>query len=275
VGASILAGLLLIGREYYWLPLDEREQSPLHDLLKPSGLWGHGVGVAATTFMLANFVYALRKRWRPLKGKASIRTWLTFHMFVGVMSPLVIAFHAAFLVNNLLAVWTWVALSVVVGTGIFGRFLFRLVPAQAGKVLAVAEIRERVADMEKVLAPHMQRTKNVAEVTRIFDLAKAQPAERTVVGAMLREAPGRKQLMKSIEGARSHFDDEGEFHLFKESLLKISWARTQIALYAKLKRVFRLWLVFHVVIAIFMVVLIGLHVAVTTYLGFGEFFRPG
>ena len=275
IGASIIAGLLFIGREYYWLPLDEREHSPLHELLKPSGLWGHGVGVAATLFMLANFIYALRKRWRPLKGKASIRTWLTFHMFVGIMSPLVIAFHAAFLVNNLLAVWTWVALSIVVGTGIFGRFLFRLVPAQAGKLLAVAEIRERVSVMEKVLTPHLQRTKNVAEVTRIFDMAKTQPAERTVVRAMLREPPGRKQLMQSIEGARTHFDDDGEFHLFKESLLKISWARTQIALYAKLKRVFRLWLVFHVVIAVFMVVLIGMHVAVTTYLGFGEFFRPG
>jgi hypothetical protein len=196
-------------------------------------------------------------------------------MFVGIMSPLVIAFHAAFLVNNLLAVWTWIALSVVVGTGIFGRFLFRLVPAQAGKLLAVAEIRERVADMEKVLTPHLQRSKNVAEVTRIFDMAKTQPAERTVVGAMLREPPGRKKLMKTIEGARTHFDDDGEFHLFKESVLKVSWARTQIALYAKLKRVFRLWLVFHVVIAVFMVVLIGMHVAVTTYLGFGEFFRPG
>ncbi|MBM4279367.1 MAG: FAD-binding protein [Deltaproteobacteria bacterium] len=275
VGVSILMGLVLIGREYYWLPLEEREESPLHDLLKPSGLWGHGVGLAATTFMLANFLYALRKRWRPLKGKASIRTWLTFHMFVGIMSPLVIAFHAAFLVNNLLAVWTWIALTVVVGTGIFGRFLFRLVPAQAGKILAVAEIRERVSDMEKVLTPHMQRTKNVAEVTRIFDLAKTQPAEKTVVGAMLREPPARKQLLKSIEGARTHFDDQGEFDLFKESVLKISWAKTQIALYAKLKRVFRLWLVFHVVIAVFMVVLIGLHVAVTTYLGFGDAFRPG
>ena len=275
IGVLINVGCYVLGAEYYWLPLDERSKAPLHDLLKPAGLWGHGVGVGATVFMLANFIYALRKRWRPLKGKASIRTWLTFHMFVGIMSPLVIAFHAAFLVNNLLAVWTWVALAIVVATGIFGRFLFGLVPAQAGKMLAVNDLREQVNDMEKVLQPHIQQTKNVKAVTQLLDLAAIQPRERTLMQAVMKETKTRQTLVKQIDQARPLFNDDKQFSFFKDSLEKIQRARMQISFYATLKRVFRSWLVFHVVTAIFMVVLIAAHVAVTAYYGFGAFFFQG
>jgi thioredoxin reductase/Pyruvate/2-oxoacid:ferredoxin oxidoreductase delta subunit len=275
LGASIIAGLLLIGKEYYWIPVEDRPQSALHPLLKPSGLWGHGVGVAATTFMLANFLYALRKRWGRLKGTASIRTWLTFHMFVGIMSPLVIAFHAAFLVNNLLAVWTWVALAVVVGTGVFGRFLFSFVPAQAGKMLQVTDLRAEVADINAVLAPKMAETKNFAHVTGLFQSANLAPEGRTLMKAVLRERTVRAKLIADIDKARPMFNDAGAFQQFKEGLIKVNRARMQISFYAALKRIFRAWLVVHVVVAIFMVVLIGAHVAVTTYLGYMWIFSKG
>lgn len=272
LGGAIIAGLLLIGREYYWLPLEDRHNSPLHPLLRPSGLWGHGVGVVATMFMLANFIYAARKRWRFLKGRASIRTWLTFHMFVGLMSPLVIAFHSAFLANNLLAVWTWLALTIVVGTGVFGRFLFGLVPTQTGKMISVSELREKVSDINAVLQPRIRDTTNVLQVTQIFDLANTMHKEKTVVGVFLDEAGGQRQLKDGIEEARKYFKDEGAYAFFKDSILQLARARMQISFYATLKRIFRGWLVVHVVLAAFMVVLIGAHVAVTTYLGFGAFF---
>ncbi len=40
-----------------------------HRFLKPSGLWGHGVGIVATAFMLSNFLYAVRKRWTATQGQ--------------------------------------------------------------------------------------------------------------------------------------------------------------------------------------------------------------
>ncbi len=275
LGLSMIVALLMIGQEYYWLPVELRPLSPLHSLLKPSGLWGHGVGVGATTFMMANFLYALRKRWKRLKGTASIRTWLTLHMFVGIMSPLVIAFHAAFLVNNLLAVWTWVALSVVVGTGIFGRFLFSFVPAQAGKVLQVNELREQVGEMTRVIHTHMAESADYGRVTGIFDRATEAPRERTLVGVVVRDGKMKKEVNKSVDQARGLFKDDGAFKFYKDTVEKVARAKMQIAFYGKLKRVFRGWLVIHVVVSIFMVVLIGAHVTVTTYLGFRWIFSEG
>ncbi len=129
LGFALVLGLFYVGDDYYTLPLRDREGHELHELLRPSGLWGHGVGGVATLFMLSNFLYTLRKRLGFLKGIARIRPWLTFHMFVGVMSPVVIAFHAAFQAKNGLAITTWVGLAVVVGTGVFGRFLYARLPS--------------------------------------------------------------------------------------------------------------------------------------------------
>jgi dihydropyrimidine dehydrogenase (NAD+) subunit PreT len=275
LGAAIIAGLLLVGNEYYWLPVEERAESPLHPLLKPSGLWGHGVGVAATTFMMANFLYAVRKRWKRLKGKTSIRTWLTFHMFVGIMSPLVIAFHAAFLMNNLLAVWTWVALAVVVGTGVFGRFLFGLVPAQAGKVLALSEVREQLNDIASQVEPRLEEATNAELVRSLFAQANEPPRQRSFLRALLEEPAARGRLARQLTSARPYFLDERTYSIFRRSLLQISRSRLQIAFYGALKRLFRGWLVIHVVLAVFMVVLIAAHVSVTLYLGYGWIFTEG
>jgi thioredoxin reductase/Fe-S-cluster-containing hydrogenase component 2 len=267
-GASILATLYAMGPDYYRLSADERAQSSLHDALRPAGLWGHGIGVIATLFMLANFLYAVRKRWRRLKGSASIRTWLTWHMFIGIMSPLVIAFHAAFLLNNLLAVWTWVALSVVVGTGVFGRFLFGLVPAQAGKVMQVAELREKVSEMTKVVQLHMEEASDFRRVQGLFDKATEAPRERTVVAAVLRGNEQKKKLERDLNDVKRLFKSERGYTAYRDAVDNVAKARLQIAFYGNLKRIFRGWLVMHVVISIFMVVLIGAHVGVTTYYGF-------
>src|SRR5207253_3099457 len=123
-GTLILTWLTLKGWSYYLLSHTDRMASPVHEMLRPAGRWGHGVGIVATLFMMSNFLYPVRKRAKFLSGKGSIRGWLDFHMFVGFMSPLVIAFHAAFQSNNQLATGTAAALLVVVLTGIIGRFIY-------------------------------------------------------------------------------------------------------------------------------------------------------
>ena len=123
--------------------------------LRSSGPWGHGVGIAATLFMLSNFLYAARKRWKRLDGLGGIRRWLDFHVFVGTMSPAIISFHAAFQARNVLAFATAASLGVVFTTGIIGRFIYALVPSQDGKVVELTDLlarRERLHGGEGALA---------------------------------------------------------------------------------------------------------------------------
>src|SRR5581483_9933793 len=98
------------------------------------------------------------------------------------------------MLNNLLAVWTWIALSVVVGTGIIGRFLFGLVPAQAGKLLALSEVRDQLNDIRKQVEPHLEQATNGEMVRRLFDLADAAPKQRSFFKAIFDDRRIRGRL---------------------------------------------------------------------------------
>ena len=102
-------------------------------------------GIAATIFMLSNFLYAARKHWKRLDPLGNIRTWLDFHVFVGTMSPAVIAFHAAFQARNLLAIATAGSLCVVFVTGLVGRFIYSLVPSAGGAAVELEDLLARRA----------------------------------------------------------------------------------------------------------------------------------
>jgi hypothetical protein len=184
------------------------------------------------------------------------------------MSPLVIAFHAAFLLNNLLPVWTWVALTLVVGTGVFGRFLFGFVPAQAGKVLELSEIRQQLKSLEQQIRPHIDEATNSEVVRRLFDAADAPPEKNAFLGQLLNEPVESSRLRRKLRAVRPMFPAGDSFEKFSALLSSISRAQMQIAFYGSLKRLFRGWLVVHVVVAIFMVVLIAAHVSVSLWLGY-------
>jgi len=268
-GALILAWLAVKGWNYYPLTRLERLHSPLHATLRPAGAWGHGVGIVATAFMLLNFLYPVRKRARALAGVGSIRSWLDFHMFVGFMSPLVIAFHAAFQSNNQLATATAAALLVVVLTGIFGRFIYGLVPSSGGKDVELLDLVGRWDRLKARLEPMIQGSDDPALLQRVF-AAAARPARRgSLLGLFLRLPFASLAARLRLLLASGHFADGDAYVEFREGYLRLQRIRTQIGFYQALKRLMRTWRVFHASLAGFLVVAIAAHIAVSLYLGYG------
>ena len=268
LGTLIIAWLAIRGWNYYLLPHDARLQSPLHDSLRPAGHWGHGVGIIATAFMMLNFIYPLRKRSKLLAGKGAIRSWLDFHMFVGFMSPLVIAFHAAFQSNNQLATGTAMALLIVVLTGIVGRFIYGMVPAKGGKALELSDVLGRWERLRARLAPMIEDADNPALLHRMFD-SVTKPARGGSLVLMILWRPFAAALTRlRLARARLHFDDHDEYLDFREGYLLLSRLRVQVAFYGSLKNLLRGWRLFHASLAGFLVVSIGAHIAVSIYLGY-------
>lgn len=170
----------------------------------------------------------------------------------------------------MLAVWTWVSLAIVVGTGVFGRFLFGFVPAQAGRLIELGEIRNRMKELERRLEPRLAQATN-GEVARDLFRRANEPPKTTSFLRMLLNAPAQgRALRREISLVEPYFGgDEHAFASFRDGLLELSRGRMQEAFYAGLKRMFRVWLVLHIVLASFMVVLITAHIAWALYLGFG------
>lgn len=269
-GLLIVAWLALKGWDYYLLPRAQRLHSPLHASLRSAGSWGHGVGIIATAVMLSNFLYPLRKRSRVLSGAGNIRDWLDFHMFVGFMSPLVIAFHAAFQSNNQLATFTAASLLVVVLTGIIGRFIYGLVPASGGSATELADLRGAWERLRGRLLPLIEDSDDPALLHRLFDNAGIAPAEGGALPGLLVQLPGRwLRARLRLLRASAHFTERAEYLEFSEGYARLERLRVQVAFFQGLKSLLRSWRLFHASLAVFLVLTIAAHIAVSLYLGYG------
>lgn len=276
VGATIIFLLTLKGWTYYQLPQAERVKHAAHAALKPAGDWGHGVGIVATLFMMSNFVYALRKRWSVLKGKGSIRGWLTFHQFVGFMSPLVIAFHATFKSNNALASATTVSLAIVVATGVIGRFIFRLVPTTDGKTQAKGEVFARWEKLKERMAKRIEDKTEVSDVRKVRAVLSraAGPAQVPSLLKYLLTMPLRAVRDQVELGAvAAEFPSGAHYREFRVSFDELRQLQTQVTFYGSLRMLLAVWRVFHVVLAVLLVVMITAHIGVSLYLGYSWIFR--
>jgi thioredoxin reductase/Pyruvate/2-oxoacid:ferredoxin oxidoreductase delta subunit len=265
-GLATLALLAWVGREYYPLARVDRLRSPLHGSLKPAGAWGHGVGIAATAFMLSNFLYAARKRWKRLAALGNIRSWLDFHVFVGFMSPLVIAFHAAFQSNNLLATGTAGALAVVVTTGLVGRFIYGAVPSEGGKAVELAELLGRLERLRADLEPHLASAG--PETRRLVERVSAPVPEGSFALLFLRMPLDAAVARLRLAALRRRFAPE-HFERFRAAVTGLARLRWQVRFHASLKRLLRGWRVFHASLAGFLVLAITAHIALSLYLGYG------
>ncbi len=268
LGAVILAWLSIEGWSYYWLSHAARLRSPLHESFRPAGPWGHGIGIVATLFMLSNFIYPLRKRTRFLSGVGRISDWLDFHTFVGFMSPLVIAFHAAFQSNNVLASGTAGALGVVVFTGIVGRYIYGLVPSAAGKVVEVADLLGKWERLRDRLRPLVDASDDPALLHSMFDEAATQERGRSLMALLVRLPFLRLRDRVRMLRARFHFVQHADFLEFERGYRGLEQMRVQVAFYDGLKRLLRAWRLLHTALAVFLVFTITAHIAVSLYFGY-------
>jgi dihydropyrimidine dehydrogenase (NAD+) subunit PreT len=269
LGAVIVAYLAYRGWDYYQLSPTARLRSPMNKAFKPAGSWGHGVGIVATAFMLSNFLYPVRKRTRALTGLWDIRDWLNFHVFVGFMSPLVIAFHAAFRSNNVLATATASALGVVVATGLIGRFIYGLVPSVAGHAEELELIAARFERLRSQLEPVLEGARDRARLDRLIQSASSEVPPGSLVAAIVREPVSGARLRLRLWAVRGLFSSAAYYQRFKISVLRLRRLRFQIAFYGGLRGLLRNWRVFHASLAAFLVVAIAVHIGVSLYLGYG------
>jgi thioredoxin reductase/Pyruvate/2-oxoacid:ferredoxin oxidoreductase delta subunit len=271
-GLAVLATLAWVGRDYYPLDRAARRASPLHTRLRSAGVWGHGVGIVATAFMLSNFLYAARKRWKRLGSLGGIKGWLDFHVFVGFMAPLVISFHAAFQSNNVLASATAGSLAVVVSTGIVGRFIYGAVPSDGGKAVELAELLGHFERLREAQGPLLGEAGPGAKAL----LARATaPLSAGSFALLFVRMPLEALLLRlRLLTIRRRFRGRVQYLEFRDAVVRLSRLRWQIRFYGSLKRLLRGWRTFHASLAVFLVVAIAAHIGISLYLGYGlSFFK--
>jgi hypothetical protein len=144
---TTLAAINVAGAPYYRLSLGERVRSPLHHLLRPSGVVGQSAGLLALLIFAFLWLYPLRKKYKRLAFTGSIARWLDVHILAAIGLPLLLAIHASWRFDGIVGLG-YFAMLVVCASGVVGRYLYVRIPRSRS---GVASSREEVAVERRTL----------------------------------------------------------------------------------------------------------------------------
>jgi hypothetical protein len=85
---------------------------------------GYGLGIVGLGCMVLLLLYSLRKRIRAMRSWGPIRHWFGIHMFLGVVGPVAILYHANFRLGSLNSTVALVCVILVAASGLIGRFIY-------------------------------------------------------------------------------------------------------------------------------------------------------
>lgn len=86
---------------------------------------GYALGVVGSLLILTLLLYPLRKKFKFLKVLGQVRNWFRVHMILGVVGPIAVLYHANFAFGSINSTAALIAMLLVSGSGLVGRFLYQ------------------------------------------------------------------------------------------------------------------------------------------------------
>lgn len=256
-------GLALVGWDFYGHDLDARLDHPAYELLRPSGLVGHGYGIVGTALILSNLLYLARRRFARAQ-LGSMRLWLDIHVFSGLAGGALVLFHSAFQFRTGIALMTGVSLTLVVWTGLVGRYLYALSP---------------VADMPRfaALVDEFDQARPGLGAQLHAVLRAHQPLVVDNDASLLRKlmhVPGwwrvARQRRAGLSALLAGAQDVPPVAVFGESVVDIG---VQDALAVGFTSLLQSWRAFHRMLAVLLILLVPIHVGVAWLYGYRWIFE--
>jgi hypothetical protein len=265
-----LAAIINKGYSYYKISLEERYFHPDHILLKPSGLWGHGMGILGSVLMILGVsLYMARKRYRIFSRIGILKHWLEFHIFLCTLGPILVLFHTTFKFGGIVAISFWSMVAVFV-SGVVGRFIYIQIPRSIeGRELSLNEIRGMKGDIGDTLINDIQM--DVESHRVIVDTIKVR-AEYNQSNLMVRAFKKYFDDRKSLRAVRSVLKKNNLSKLQRNQVVNL--VKNEISLNRRIERLtvmqnlFKYWHVAHLPFALVMLVIMVIHVGVTIVFGY-------
>ena len=272
-GLAVLIYAAWYGWDYYWLPLQERPHEALHSALKPGGLIGHGLGIIGSSMILLLFLYSARKRGKLGLRHGRMSRWLDVHIWFGIMGPLFITLHTAGKFSGIVSI-SYYSMMAVMLSGFVGRYIYMQIPRDnTGHALSMAEIDNTVDGLSDLL----QRDYDVSpEAVKVLtDRAGGGSfSDKAGLGALLAlikfdfMRPIRNwRLRRYVRNAYRGIPSKATAEILALAKRKATLMRRRTVLKA-VNAFFHYWHVIHKPFAVVMIVIMLIHVAVVTLMGY-------
>ncbi len=268
--------LLSYSWRYYQLPWDARFDDPLNRRLRSSGSIGHLYGNIGLAIIIGNLLYLVRRRLVNITWLGSMKAWMDWHVFSGIVGPAFVVLHSAFTLRTWPAIVSAASLTIVVVTGLFGRYLYRLVPRVAdGRVEPTEELASDVdhALMSlRALGPGAVQAAELVE-DKVEKVVAKTGRVRTGVGAIYSALRALWRLRRLRLEARAVAASAGATAAdaieIGRGAAKIGRLIVRVDLIDTLARAATFWRGVHRNLVVVMLLAASLHITIAIYLGFG------
>ncbi len=85
---------------------------------------GYNLGIIGGSLMLLLLLYPLRKKAKFMRGLGATRYWFRAHMILGVVGPVLVAFHSNFRFGSTNSKIALVSTILVAASGLVGRYIY-------------------------------------------------------------------------------------------------------------------------------------------------------
>lgn len=248
--------LAYLGYSYYSSPLEERFYNSQHELMKPSGILGHGLGIIGTLMILTGVsLYIARKRFNFLVKYLRLKHLLEFHIFLCTLGPVLILFHTAFKFGGIVSVAFWSMVAVVI-SGVIGRFIYIQIPRTIeGRELSLNELQNMRTDLAALFREKFNLKADVTDSITTITNSQKNESNNNIVRNL-------KTLLKENKISRPD----------RKSIIKI--VKNEISLSGKISRLqkmqslFKYWHVAHLPFALIMLIIAVIHVVIAVIFGY-------
>ncbi len=148
LSATALAlAFLLWHHDYYLLSTAARAADPQHALLRPDRCLGLWFGLCAGAAVVVNLAYLLRRnQWLGVRF-GSLAAWMTAHVGSGLLAVLLTLLHAAMAPRQTAGGYAFWALIVLLVTGAIGRWFYAWLPRSTnGRELRLDALRHQLGN---------------------------------------------------------------------------------------------------------------------------------
>jgi hypothetical protein len=272
VAITVIAfsGLLFFGADYYSTSLEERYNHSQHEILKPTGLIGHGIGILGSALMIIGvFGYMARKRIRSLSRLGILKHWLEFHIFLCTLGPILVLYHTSFKFGGLVSISFWSMIAVVF-SGVIGRFIYLQIPRTIeGREMSLNELAKMKSGLFNKIESKLQFDQEF--VLYLNETLSVRCPESTgnffqKIGPQLKF---EKELLSQIGlKLKSENISKKDYHSIMRMVRGEIVLNRRIAWLSTMQDFLRYWHVAHLPFALVMLVIMIIHVVVAVIFGY-------
>jgi hypothetical protein len=263
---GVTAYLAYTGYAYYAISLEERFYHPQHDWFKPSGAYGHGLGIVGTLMILFGVgIYIARKRYNFLMKLLRLKYLLEFHIFLCTLGPILILFHTAFKFGGIVSVAFW-SMVAVVASGVIGRFVYIQIPRTIeGRELTLNEVKGMKSGLTDKLKSSIGMDESIRSLLLAFTSGHDTTGNTSFIAQYFENRKAIGAIRRTMKKKKVHRNQRASvIRLLKEEIsLAYKIRRLQT-----MQKLFKYWHVAHLPFALIMLIVLIIHVVVTLSFGY-------